>query len=289
MKFISGFSALIFWNVNNLDGVIPSELLNSGVTEYTVTSIREKYRKKGEIIHLYRIPLPEKAVLEYNGKLIASPELAYLQVVNRLNKHERILLAMQMCSYPPGRPNMALTTKERLYRFADMSIGHYGRRNALAALQYVENVSNSIMESHIFMALRLPYHLGGYSFDNIILNHKVELDEESVKKFRQKNCFLDLLLVDYNTAIEYDSYKCHSSSDQKIRDADRDSVISAMGYKVLHLNTYQFFNKNSFDLFISKLLKITGKKLRIRNQEQHMKMQECMRLLMQRGINGYNS
>ena len=49
-KFVSGVFALKLWQVDGLDEIVSSELYNSGLTEYTVTSVRERYRKKGEKI-----------------------------------------------------------------------------------------------------------------------------------------------------------------------------------------------------------------------------------------------
>ena len=68
------------------------------------------------------------------------------------------------------------------------------------------------------------------------------------------------------------------------KDADRDSVLSAMGYKVLHLNTYQLFNEKSFELFLEKLIKYMDKRIRIQNLIKYVNMQKSIRHLLLRGV-----
>lgn len=283
-KFVSGVFALKLWQVDGLDEIVSSELYNSGLTEYTVTSVRERYRKKGEKIYLSTVTLPEGAVKKVKGFLVASPELAFLQVANKLHIHELILLGLQMCSHPPGRPKPAISTKEKLFNFAISAVGHAGRRKALQAIQYIQDGSNSIVESKIYLFLRLPYHLGGLSINNIIFNYKVKLDGAHARKLKQHNCFFDFFLPDYNIGIEYDSNKFHGTTSQMNKDADRDSVLSAMGYKVLHLNTYQLFNEKSFELFLEKLIKYMDKRFRIQNLIKYVNMQKSIRHLLLRGV-----
>jgi len=277
--FISHFSALKKWNIPCLDQVLGRDIFHLHINEYTATTIGDRHRRKGEIHYLCTTDMPACAIAILNGEIIASPELAFLQVANKLDKYSLILLDLQMCSHPPGQPEKAITTKEKLLNFAKSAVWLRGRRKALQALKYVENGSNSIMESHAFMHLTLPHRYGGFLLKGAVMNHKVTLDEKSAHLLKQKNCYLDFFYKEHNVAVEYNSTAFHSSSEERRWDMRRAFILTGMGIKFLVLTTHQLYSKFKFGIFARMLASEIGKRLRIRSKNFH-RMNEALRSLL---------
>lgn len=168
-RYISHFSAATFWDIPYLDVVLGSSANLCEAIDYTYYRSSNRYFGKGERAHLCQTPLPARAVKCVSGKYIASPELVFVQLAGKIDFHRLILLGLQLCSHPPGKPELSVTTKNKLKNFVDKSSGLEGHRKAAQAIKYLENGSASIMESLAFMVLTLPNFLGGYGLKELCL------------------------------------------------------------------------------------------------------------------------
>jgi hypothetical protein len=278
-KFVSHYTALKNWNIPYLDKVLSHEIMTSDIIEYTVTSIKERRRRKGEKYHLCTTKLPNGAVKNVDGERRASPELAFLQVANDLDIQTLILLGMQFCSHPPGHPEAALTTKQKLHDFAMKAEWIRGRRNALRAIRYIADGSHSIMESESYLNMTLPYNLGGFLLKGAVLNQKVPLDKRSAKQLKQENCYVDICYEKSKIAVEYNSLERHNTAQEQSRDVLRAAALERQGYKVIFLTPYQLYNEFMFREFIYDLAKGLGKRIRIRSKK-FLKMRAALRRLL---------
>ena len=168
-EYFSHLSAAILWNIPYIEAVLGEKMKETGMTHITVTENHARLHNVGKKFHSCELALPVGAVITRNGKMVASPELLFLEFASELNIHRLILLGLQLCSHPPGNPSAAITTKQKLDTFLAKTTGYRGQRKALRAMKYVKNSSASIMESLVYMILALPHVLGGYGLNGAVL------------------------------------------------------------------------------------------------------------------------
>lgn len=266
-EYLSHFSSAIHWNIPYIESVIGTEITESDLVDFTVSERYAGSYKKGRI-HLCKLDLPVGgAVKKINGQMVASPELLFLQLASKLDIHRLILLGLQLCSYPPGSPLGAITTKQKLRTFLAKTSGHRGQRKAIRATMYLENGSASVMESIAYMILTLPYVLGGYGLKGAVFNHEIRLKDEAGKRLGQKRCFADLYYGPAKLAVEYESFAFHSSPLEQGKDAIRSEILGRQGVIVMHLSTIQLYDKDACKDFAFNLATRLGKRIQIRTKK----------------------
>ncbi len=266
-QYLSHFSAAKYWAVPYIEVILGSEIAKTEAVHLTVSQSRgERRMKQGEnqIIHSCEITLPGGAVVPVNGKLIASPELVFLQLAGKLDIRRLILLGLQLCSHPPGKASQAITTKRKLAAFLAKTPGHYGHVNALRAVKYIENGSASVMESLVYMILTLPNALGGYGLNGGVFNQEIRLNDEARKRLGQKCCFADLYYKSAKLAVEYESFAFHSRPAEQGKDAIRSAILDRHGIEVMHLSTIQLYDEAACKDFAFSLAVRLGKRIQIR-------------------------
>lgn len=268
-KYLSHFSAAIYWNVQSIDRLIGKANLNkylaNEIKDITITEHKNSYRTKNYNIHTCSINLPRGSIKKtIDGQLVASPELTFLQLAHELNIQQTIFLGLQMCSSPAGDNNKSITTKSKLITFVNKMVGHRGRNKAIIALKYVINNSASPMESLGFMILTLPHYLGGFGLSGACFNQEVTLDYEGKKLLNKKRCFIDIFYKKANLAIEYDSMKYHSRPEEQAKDMIRATVLKRHGIEVVRFGSAQIANKLECRSFAYDIAKRLGKRIQIR-------------------------
>lgn len=270
-KYISHISAAYRWNIPYLNEVLGSEILNTNqpdeITDITITDPSRVYSKKGYRVHSRSRSLPRNSLASKDCEIISSPELIFLELANVLDIHRLILLGLQLCSYPVGKPEYAITTKRKLQSFIDKTHGFHGHINATIALKYLENGSASIMESIVYMVLTLPHSLGGYGLSGSVFNHEVPLGKRGEKLMGQTRCFVDLYYKDSKCVVEYDSYKFHSNPTAQYKDQQRSFFLFKKKIKVFSLTTMELYDKDECRTFAFWLAKSLGKRIRIRTKK----------------------
>ncbi|MGI6719472.1 MAG: hypothetical protein ACOX4E_01070 [Anaerovoracaceae bacterium] len=296
-RYLSHLSAAAFWNTPYLDvvcGNVRSEERNSlrdrvqqsyvdrsrttlrhaetvsspqtysGIPTYTYANRSSLRYSKSQITHLCQQPLPAGAIRTIEGIKVASPELAFLQLANILDIHRLILLGLQLCSHPPGKPSEAISTKLNIYKFVHKANGMYGRLKAIRACKYIADGSSSIMESIVYMILALPHALGGYGFSDPLFNYEIKLKDDSARLLGQKYCYLDLYYQEAKLAVEYDSFAFHGSPVEQGRDSLRSTALERQGIDVMSLRTIQVYDEKACSDFAHNLSGRIGKRIQIR-------------------------
>jgi hypothetical protein len=281
-EYLSYFSAAAFWKIPCIEAVLGSETAETDPVDFTVSKRSARSQKKGRTIHLCQPALPAGAVVSRDGKMVASPELMFLELACKLNIHRLILLGLQLCSHPLGNPSGAITTKQKLKTFLAKTQGHRGHLKALRAVKYIEDGSVSIMESMAYMILTLPHALGGYGLGGAVFNHEIKLKGEAGKRLGQKHCFADLYYKSARLAVEYDSFAYHSSPSEQGRDVVRSAVLDRQGVEVMRLSTIQLYNKDACRDFAFNLASRLGKRIQIRTKKFN-EMHALLRALLPAG------
>jgi len=265
-KFVSHFAAVKLWNIPYIDTVLGAEFEKKDSVDFTVYKHRDRFTNCGKKVHSCELVLPEGAVVPRDGKMVASPELLFLELANKLNIHRLILLGLQLCSHPPGIPSGAVTTKRKLSAFLAKASGHVGYRKALRAVKYIENGSASVMESLAFMILTLPHALGGYGLKNAVFNYEIPLKGEARTRLGQNRCFADFYYKQAKLAVEYESFSFHSSPSEQGKDAIRSAALERQGIKMMHLSTIQLYDREACKDFAKNLAARLNKRIRIRTK-----------------------
>jgi len=282
-EYLSYFSAAALWNIPYIEAVLGPEIAETDSVDFTVSESSARSLKKGLIIHLCELALPVGAVVSRNGKMVASPELLFLQLACKLNIHRLILFGLQLCSHSPGNPSEAITTKQKLKTFLAKTSGHRGRPKALRAVKYIEDGSASVMESMVYMILTLPHALGGYGLDGAVFNHEIKLKDEAGKRLGQKRCFTDLYYKQAKLAVEYESFAFHNSPSEQGKDVMRSAILGRQGVEVMRLSTIQLYNKDACMDFAFNLAFRLGKRIQIRTKKFD-EMHAFLRVLLPAGI-----
>jgi len=268
MKGYLGYSsAAMIWQIPYIESVLRNELGEKSQNDVTVFEQDLRVKINGKRAHSCELPLPAGAVTVRNGMTVASPELLFLQLARSLSIQRLILLGLQLCSHPPGQPSAAITSKQKINAFISKTVGHRGHRKAVRALKYVENGSASIMESVVYMILRLPHVLGGYGLSGVVFNHEIKLDGQARKRLGQSRCFVDLYYKQAKLAVEYESFAYHNSPSEQGKDIIRSDALERQGIDVMHVSTVQIYDKDACRTFAYNLASRLGKRIQIRTKK----------------------
>jgi hypothetical protein len=274
-EYISHFSAATIWNIPYIETTLGSEIAKTAFADRTVSEHEARFRLNGQRVHSCELALPAGAIVARNGRMVASPELLFLELACKLSIHRLILLGLQMCSHPPGKPSEAITTKHKLKAFLMKTSGHRGHRKAERAVKYIEDGSASVMESIAYMILTLPHVLGGYGLDGAVFNHEIKLKNEMGKRLGQKRCFVDLYYKQKKLTIEYDSFTYHNTPSEQGKDLMRSAMLERLGFDVIRISTVQLYNRDACEEFAYNLAARLGVRIHIRTP----KFDEMHRLL----------
>ncbi|MDR1778866.1 MAG: hypothetical protein LBR14_03830 [Clostridiales Family XIII bacterium] len=251
-----------------MDNVFAADIAarqSAGVArELTATTPKDFHLRKNYNMRLVRLPLPEGAIVRHHGRLVASPELVFLELAAHLDVHRLIFLGLQMCSHPVGRPAAAITSREKLASFVAKCSGHKGHRAAERALKYVQDGSGSPLESIAYMLLSLPHALGGFGLNDVCFNYEVPLTEEHQRRLRQKRCFVDLYYRKKKVGVEYESVTHHGTAAEQGKDFLRAAALERQGIDLMRMSTIQLYDKNACAEFARNLARRLGVRLRIR-------------------------
>ncbi len=277
--YISDFLAARMWNIPFVETVIGNEISGIDAADITVTKYNARSRNNGKKVHSTEFALPPGAVTSREGRMVASPELLFLELANKLCLHRLILLGLQLCSHPPGLPSAAITTKKKLDTFIAKTAGFHGRKKALRAMKYVMEGSASIMESLTYMILGLPHALGGYGLNGVVFNHEIRLLGEAKIRLGQDRCFVDLYYKQAKLGVEYESFTYHSSPTEHGKDSIRSAVLQRKGIYMMHLNTIQLYDMDACRDFAFNLATRLGRRIQIRTKkfdEMHAFLRELL-------------
>lgn len=289
--YISNLSAAMMWNIPCIETVIGNEIMRAEAAKAAVTAVaadaaditvskyNARFRNNGKKVHSSEFALPPGAVTSREGRMVASPELLFLELASKLSVHRLILLGLQLCSHPPGCKSKAITTKQKIEMFLTKTAGHRGHRKALRAIKYVENGSASIMESLTYMILVLPHALGGYGLHGAVFNREIRLKGEARIRLGQNRCFVDLYYKQAKVGVEYDSFTYHNSPSEQGKDAKRSAVLQRKGVNMIHLNTIQLYEWDACRDFANNLADRLGRRIQIRTKkfdEMHILLRELL-------------
>lgn len=271
-SYLSHISALNYWDVPYLHVVFgyssAEQLEKACLRKSQRTYFEQSERPKDECIeaHSQALSFPRGSYLRQDKDLVASPELAFFQLANKLSFHRAVLLGMQLCSAKPSENFLereVLTTPRKINEFIKKCHRHRGSAAAAQAAKYITGNSLSVMESLLFMVLTLPNKYGGFGLSGAKLNHEILLHTGYGGK-RARKAYADLCWEQARLIVEYDSYAFHNQKESWIKDAKRSAMLENNGYRVITVTTEQLYNEQAFLDVASVIAKTLGKRLQLR-------------------------
>ncbi len=123
-EYLSHLSAATIWAIPCIENVMGYKIEETDSIHITVTVHEARFVDNGKRVHSCVLALPSGAMVNRNGRMVSSPELLFLELATELSIHRLILLGLQLCSHPPGLPDEAITTKQRLKAFLAKTAGY---------------------------------------------------------------------------------------------------------------------------------------------------------------------
>jgi len=205
----------------------------------------------------------------------ASPEMCFLQAAQALSVQELALLG---CNLSAGfvRDNTAeffqrrreiLTDNASINRFLSKADHYPGINKAVRASKYIQNNSNSPVESKLAVMASLPFHLGGQALAGQELNGRIHLSDEASDYIGRRTLFGDMVWPTAKVVVEYDSSLCHSKQNQVTFDKKRVAAVTQSGYRVITLTENDIKNISALDRAFALIRSALG----IRSAEKVLK------------------
>jgi len=241
-------------------------------------------------MHVVSEPLPEGGIIDAGGGLfVASPELCFFQLTDRLPLAKVLRLGLEFCgkySLPANeaakedpeikengfKNRPALTSVERFASFLNRSGGLLNQRQLQSVLRYIGNGSASPMESKLLIMLTLPYSQGGYGLPLPELDAPVELGKTfgntsskmdlSKQRKSTKSYRCDFYWRDLKLAVEYDSDKHHLLPEQKAKDSKKKNYLLSKGVDVITVSKLQVQSTLEIETVARQLAARHGRRLK---------------------------
>ncbi|MCL2807396.1 MAG: endonuclease domain-containing protein [Coriobacteriia bacterium] len=255
-------------------------------------------------MHVASSTMPEGSIISVGeGLYVASPELCFFQLANRLPLAKLLRLGLEFCgTYTLPANNAAqedpemkekgfknrppLTSVERLSSFLARSGGTLNQRYLQSVLRYIANGSASPMESRLLIVLALPYRHGGYGLPLPELDAPVKTgrptkrseNKKSLSKLNrdEKDYRCDLYWRNNKLAVEYDSDIYHLLPAQKTKDSKKKNYLLSKGIHVISVTRLQMRSVLEVESVAMQLSACLGKQLRHKRSakwlEKHMQL-----------------
>lgn len=213
-----------------------------------------KRHRKGCICHCTRYTFDAESYLELEPNVyIVDIKLCALEATADLNLSELVEYYFEICgSYALGtsdetqyRERPALTSVEELRAFFSEASGYRGSNKALKALSYVRKGCRSPLETAFVMMLTMPKSMGGLAIRAIKTDYPIPVPKRYAALTRRTVFYLDALLENSMTDIEYNGFY-HDEPEQQSIDEERRNTLRNMGYAVITVNRHSFFKQSAF-------------------------------------------
>lgn len=196
--------------------------------------------------HVIGTPLPSNAFRSIgDGFYIAGPELAFVELAQKLCLSETIAVGYEYCGTyamnPAGGKALfdvePVTTVRKLSNFVDRVPAMRGSANARKAIDCIREGSASPFETLLHMRFSLTGHRGGYSLETSLINHEIVLDDTARRIYKRGSCRCDLYFPKVSLDVEYNG-KEHESQTES--DAARAAALGSMGIRTLVVTKRQY-------------------------------------------------
>lgn len=225
---------------------IPQEEL--GRIDTLVSFDFERSRPAGLRRHVFGAPIPSDHLIEVaEGLLVVDEAICLVQAGSWMSELEQLEYGFEVCAryhlnhlssddYVEASQRYAVAD---LRAFCEQNPSRRGVKRAAAALKRVHDGARSPMETATAIMVVAKRSQGGLGYAKIELNHRVDVPNEFKYLAKAGYFEIDVYASASGTGIEYNGSD-HLDKQRSASDAERMTVLSALGFRMIVLTGTQF-------------------------------------------------
>ncbi len=238
---------------------VPSPLTET--IDLLVSEPAERRRMAGIRCHVCQAELPAHALVQLEAGVFAvDPRFCALLAAQDLSYLELVEYYYELCGAyalpfeeeEPYQETVPLVSSQKLEAFFRAMGGTHGVPRALRAVRYVRDGSRSPMETASTMTLVLPKRDGGLGIRGVRMNRPIPITGAARRMTRRRQFFADAYIESARLLIEYMGMR-HEEEARQAEDSERDNALDTMGYHVVRIWRWAFFDQTGYRRILAKI------------------------------------
>ena len=252
----------------------------------------ERSRPAGLRRHVFGAPVPPGHLIEMTeGLLVVDEAMCFVQAGSWMSEPEQLEYGYEICAryhlnhlssgdYIEMRQRYTVAD---LIAYCDENRSRQGATRAAAVLKRVHDGARSPMETATAIMVVAKRSQGGLGYTRVELNHRVDVPNEFKYLAKAGYFEIDVYAPASGTGIEYNGSD-HLDKQRSASDAERMTVLSALGFKMIVLTGTQFANRLQLHRAMNAIALAMG--LKCDRSEAFQKRQNDLREFVIRHWNG---
>lgn len=252
----------------------------------------ERSTPAGFKCHVFGAPIPSDHLIEVAEGLLAVDEImCFVQAGSWMSELEQLEYGFEVCArYHLNHLSTGdyiemgqRYTVADLRAFCEQNSSRQGVKRAASLLKRVKDTARSPMETATAIMIVAKRSQGGLGYARIELNHRVDVPNEFKYLAKAGYFEIDVYAPASGTGIEYNGSD-HLDKQRSASDAERMTVLSALGFKVIVLTGTQFAHQLQLHRAMNAIALAMG--LKCDRSETFQKRQNDLREFVIRHWNG---
>ena len=252
----------------------------------------ERSRPVGLRRHVFGAPIPSEHLIEVaEGLLVVDEAMCFVQAGSWMSEPEQLEYGYEICAryhlnhlssgdYIEMRQRYTVAD---LIAYCDENRSRQGAIRAAAVLRRVHDGARSPMETATAIMVVAKRSQGGLGYTRVELNHRVDIPNEFKYLAKAGYFEIDVYAPASGTGIEYNGSD-HLDKQRSASDAERMTVLSALGFRMIVLTGTQFANRLQLHRAMNAIALAMG--LKCDRSEMFQKRQNDLREFVIRHWNG---
>ena len=211
----------------------------------------ERSRPAGLRRHVFGAPIPSEHLIEVaEGLLVVDEAMCFVQAGSWMSEPEQLEYGYEICArYHLNHLSSGdyiemgqRYTVADLFAYCDENRSRQGATRAAAVLKRVHDGARSPMETATAIMVVAKRSQGGLGYTRVELNHRVDVPNEFKYLAKAGYFEIDVYAPASGAGIEYNGSD-HLDKQRSASDAERMTVLSALGFRMIVLTGTQFANR----------------------------------------------
>lgn len=252
----------------------------------------ERSRPAGLRRHVFGAPIPSDHLIEVaEGLLVVDEAMCFVQAGSWMSEPEQLEYGYEICAR--YHLNHLATgdyiemgqrhTVADLIAYCDENRSRQGTIRAAAVLRRVYDGARSPMETATAIMVVAKRSQGGLGYTRVELNHRVDVPNEFKYLAKAGYFEIDVFAPASDTGVEYNGSD-HLDKQRSASDAERMTVLSALGFRMIVLTGTQFAHQLQLHRAMNAIALAMG--LKCDRSEAFQKRQNDLREFVIRHWNG---
>lgn len=252
----------------------------------------ERSRPAGLRRHVFGAPIPSDHLIEVaEGLLVVDEAMCFVQAGSWMSEPEQLEYGYEICAR--YHLNHLATgdyiemgqryTVSDLTAYCDENRSRQGATRAAVVLKRVHDGARSPMETATAIMVVAKRSQGGLGYTRVELNHRVDVPNEFKYLAKAGYFEIDIYAPASGMGIEYNGSD-HLDKQRSASDAERMTVLSALGFRMIVLTGTQFANRLQLHRAMNAIALAMG--LKCDRSEAFQKRQNDLREFVIRHWNG---